>query len=837
MMCALSFIASAQTPGYVPTDGLVAWYDLNGDATDSGPSQLNGLNDGAIATQNRFGQPSCAMFFSGQSFIQLPTLNFLEGLTISMWVKEDEVSGIQGFISKYDGDNGGGDSSVKRTFNLYRHGEGAGYHYYATASSTGVGFTDVPSLAIATTEWVHLAAVFGLETIRFYVNGVFDSEYDSNLPSGYYESDVPLIVGGTYPPEDDIHKLRGALDDLGIWDRELTQEEVAQLFNAPATVFGCTDTLACNFEAIAEWDDGSCIYPPVIDLGEAIETCEESVTLDAGPGFGSYLWSTGDTSQTIEVNVNGNYSVELGDDVLTDNSALSFDGINDFVDVGDNNPIMNNSSEATISAWINSYDNATWRAIATRWNNYGSQNWWFGLADNGRLHFGDGSNSVSYSNTDAYDNDGNWYYVTVTKNEHSINYYSNGVHVGSATSNVNVLTDSSEKLLIGAKNNASGSIPPDFFHGLISTVEVWDRTLSQEEIVEYHNCSPTGYEAGLVGYWKFNEGSGSTAIDNSGNGNDGAINGATYSDDVTHSDCANCSSTDTISVIFLSEGCTDDYACNYDTAAQCDDGSCDYSCCPGPGCCDQGLTWNWELSLCQDLNPADINLDGCVQLNDLLDLLSAYGDCGAEESAWQCGEPLEYQGYDYETVLIGEQCWFAENLRAENYRNGDVIPMVTENEEWLGTMQGARCWHDNDSTSWDFPGFLYNGYAVEDSRLLCPQSWHVGTDLDWAEVEISHGLEQDEAYEDGQRGGNINLSQKMRDQSWGLDVLGFGVLPGGYRSWQNGNFSGEIQSGAFWSNGSEWHGYREFHGPWVGVARGEIGISEGLSVRCIKDTE
>ena len=84
-------------------------------------------------------------------------------------------------------------------------------------------------------------------------------------------------------------------------------------------------------------------------------------------------------------------------------------------------------------------------------------------------------------------------------------------------------------------------------------------------------------------------------------------------------------------------------------------------------------------------NPADINLDGCVQLNDLLDLLSAYGDCGAEESAWQCGDPLEYQGYDYATVQIGEQCWFAENLRAENYRNGDEILTAATLEEWNNT--------------------------------------------------------------------------------------------------------------------------------------------------------
>ena len=63
---------------------------------------------------------------------------------------------------------------------------------------------------------------------------------------------------------------------------------------------------------------------------------------------------------------------------------------------------------------------------------------------------------------------------------------------------------------------------------------------------------------------------------------------------------------------------------------------------------------------CVVANPEN-NFDGCVQLNDLLDLLQAYGNCAevAEES-WQW-YPLEYQGYDYATVLIGEQCWFAEN--------------------------------------------------------------------------------------------------------------------------------------------------------------------------------
>ena len=74
-------------------------------------------------------------------------------------------------------------------------------------------------------------------------------------------------------------------------------------------------------------------------------------------------------------------------------------------------------------------------------------------------------------------------------------------------------------------------------------------------------------------------------------------------------------------------GCMDAIACNYNTDANNDDSSCDYSCCPGPGCCGEGTTWNWQTSECDVTNPSDSNFDGCIQLNDLLDLLGAYGGC------------------------------------------------------------------------------------------------------------------------------------------------------------------------------------------------------------------
>ena len=308
------------------------------------------------------------------------------------------------------------------------------------------------------------------------------------------------------------------------------------------------------------------------------------------------------------------------------------------------------------------------------------------------------------------------------------------------------------------------------------------------------------------------------------------------------------------------QGCTDASACNYAEAASLDDGSCDYSCCPGPGCCHAGTVWDVSLQQCVMAEPAYLNEpgetavlnpcyfdsddDGLVDVNDLMNLLTVYnlacGEIPETTASWQCGDPLEYQGYDYETVQIGGQCWFAENLRAEAYSNGDPIPMVFENSDWQASTEGARCWINNDSTYFGFPGFLYHGYTVIDNRGVCPEMWHVADDAEWMELEIAHGLSALEAEGTGIRGGDIQLSQKMRVASWGgTNELGFGARRGGYRSWETGSFSGGIDSGAFWSNGESLGGpgYREFHGPWDGVARGGIGISEGLSIRCIQDSE
>ena len=67
------------------------------------------------------------------------------------------------------------------------------------------------------------------------------------------------------------------------------------------------------------------------------------------------------------------------------------------------------------------------------------------------------------------------------------------------------------------------------------------------------NCSPTGSESGLVGYWNFEEGSGNTVFDQSSYGNDGTINGATYNTNVPAQSCqlTNINGCDSVAVLNL----------------------------------------------------------------------------------------------------------------------------------------------------------------------------------------------------------------------------------------------------------------------------------------------
>ena len=116
--------------------------------------------------------------------------------------------------------------------------------------------------------------------------------------------------------------------------------------------------------------------------------------------------------------------------------------------------------------------------------------------------------------------------------------------------------------------------------------------------------------------------------------------------------------------------------------------------------------------------------------------LWSYNTCG-HSSFVEFEDFKEHQISDYVnnekyyTVLIGDQCWLQENLRAYLYANGDEITYLPY-DSWLEVDYGVWSYPENNPENDDLYGKHYGWYAVLDERNICPEGWHVPSDDEWA---------------------------------------------------------------------------------------------------------
>lgn len=239
---------------------------------------------------------------------------------------------------------------------------------------------------------------------------------------------------------------------------------------------------------------------------------------------------------------------------------------------------------------------------------------------------------------------------------------------------------------------------------------------------------------------------------------------------------------------------------------------------------------------CGSCSVHDSDVDGiCDDVDNCTDrLASNYNDPANTECDYPCmgTGAMAYQGHTYSIVEIAGQCWFAENLRGRNYRNGDAIPEETDGPTWASLTTGARATFDNDDNNYETYGLLYNWYAVSDDRGLCPTGWHGATESDF-EALLSAAGGADEA----------DVTLRSEEVAWigsnpdsGTDALGFGLLPGGMRDgyYGHGNFQHLQFYGALWTSDV---GFKFF----LVNGDGEAGVysnavsDAGKYVRCVLD--
>jgi uncharacterized protein (TIGR02145 family) len=198
----------------------------------------------------------------------------------------------------------------------------------------------------------------------------------------------------------------------------------------------------------------------------------------------------------------------------------------------------------------------------------------------------------------------------------------------------------------------------------------------------------------------------------------------------------------------------------------------------------------------------------------------------------------------YGTLKIGTQIWMKENLKVTHYQNGDPIPNLTflNDYEWLNTNSGAFSSYEDNPDNPGKYGYLYNGYAITNSKNICPAGWHIPAKQEWEKLVDYLG--------GSYTAGNLLKSQtdwtSLNEKT--NDMSGFSSLPGGSRLqplpesthtifygiktnsyyWTKDEFNSTYPQDSMWyikmMNSTEW-------------ALLDYNITKkcGLSARCIKD--
>ena len=93
-MALSSVLGWAQVPTYVPTDGLVGWYPLDGNGMDVSSFQVSGQVEGAVAAIDRFGEDGLALAFDGDDLVRIENATHWPSAerTTSIWLLATDLS-------------------------------------------------------------------------------------------------------------------------------------------------------------------------------------------------------------------------------------------------------------------------------------------------------------------------------------------------------------------------------------------------------------------------------------------------------------------------------------------------------------------------------------------------------------------------------------------------------------------------------------------------------------------------------------------------------------------------------------------------------------------------
>jgi hypothetical protein len=339
--------------------------------------------------------------------------------------------------------------------------------------------------AIADGVWYHFAATYDGDTLKAYKNGELMNSVVTS--GGVYTNTLPLSFG-RHPSVG--HYWEGNIDEARIWNTERTCSEINSNMNSELTG---TET---GLMAYYKFNDG------VPSSNNTTLTAIQNKVSNTNDGILNNFALTG-TNSNFAGNTPFNATVQSCTVPTSPANSLKFDGVDDYVDLGNLSYYQLNSG--TIEAWIKTSDAGTgYRGIVVKEFAYG-----IFLKDNvlTAFHWSTGTETT----VGPALNDNQWHHVAYVFGigANASELYIDGILAG--TSFTHAVGNQTGNLNIG--NNASQS---HFFNGYIDEVRIWADKICPDQLMANRNCESPTVGSNLKGNFHFNQGI--------GGGNNASIN-------------------------------------------------------------------------------------------------------------------------------------------------------------------------------------------------------------------------------------------------------------------------------------------------------------------------
>ncbi|HAR20707.1 MAG TPA: hypothetical protein DCR46_08590 [Cytophagales bacterium] len=303
----------------VPVNGLVGYWPFNGNAKDESGNGNNGIVNGATLTTDRFGKVNSAYSFNGSSnYIRIDNSTSLNSTSISIsgWFNTNNLAtndnlDAKGIIGKWWQTP----SVCNGNYNAYlvclTKPLSQTSTFVGGATSFYGGNVFYANTPISTNNWYHFVFVHNSSSGgRLYING---NLVNSNSSIGSICNSLNALIIGADINNGNLYRFfNGKLDDIGIWNRALTEQEITNLYNENICykTVSVTDTLRIStlagFNTLPQEFGTVKVFPnPTNDLlNISIDKPNSNYTIKIMDNTSKAVYTSTMNSNSLQVNLN-----------------------------------------------------------------------------------------------------------------------------------------------------------------------------------------------------------------------------------------------------------------------------------------------------------------------------------------------------------------------------------------------------------------------------------------------------------------------------------------------------------------------------------------------------